>query len=93
MSGSDFELALRELVPSVSQGEMGHYRTVQKKFAHETINTTRTEKAQRPPRLDSAVESALQSQDDRDLYDPPDTVLSPTVQSKDKGKDKAKQEV
>jgi peroxin-6 len=38
VSQADFELALRELVPSVSQGEMEHYREVQRKFANDTIN-------------------------------------------------------
>ena len=38
VSRTDFELALRELVPSVSQGEMEHYREVQRKFANDTIN-------------------------------------------------------
>ena len=38
VSRADFELALQELVPSVSQGEMGHYREVQRKFASDTIN-------------------------------------------------------
>jgi len=38
VSRADFELALQELVPSVSQGEMEHYREVQRKFASDTIN-------------------------------------------------------
>ncbi|KAF8311552.1 AAA-domain-containing protein, partial [Clavulina sp. PMI_390] len=38
VSRVDFELALSELVPSVSQQEMDHYREVQKKFASDTIN-------------------------------------------------------
>lgn len=38
VSQQDFERALDELVPSVSQGEMGHYREVQKMFSRETIN-------------------------------------------------------
>lgn len=29
----DFEVALRNLVPSVSQAEMEHYREVQKRFS------------------------------------------------------------
>jgi peroxin-6 len=43
VSKVDFELALAELVPSVSQGEMDHYREVQKKFANNTINTIKKE--------------------------------------------------
>lgn len=38
VSRADFELALHELVPSVSRGEMEHYREVQRKFANDTIN-------------------------------------------------------
>jgi len=38
VSRADFELALQELVPSVSQGEMEHYREAQRKFASDTIN-------------------------------------------------------
>lgn len=34
----DFEAALREMVPSVSEAEMQHYETVQKQFSQETIN-------------------------------------------------------
>lgn len=43
VSKVDFELALSELVPSVSQGEMDHYREVQKKFASDTINAIKEE--------------------------------------------------
>ncbi|GAA5990325.1 hypothetical protein JCM10908_007319 [Rhodotorula pacifica] len=35
----DFEAALAELVPSVSQAEMQHYRTVQQRFSAETLNS------------------------------------------------------
>lgn len=35
----DFESALRDLVPSVSQAEMDHYARVQKQFSQETINS------------------------------------------------------
>lgn len=35
----DFERALDELVPSVSQGEMEHYKRVQSMFSAETINS------------------------------------------------------
>ncbi|EJD53405.1 hypothetical protein AURDEDRAFT_53978 [Auricularia subglabra TFB-10046 SS5] len=35
----DFEDALRELVPSVSQGELEHYAAVQHRFANETIGS------------------------------------------------------
>lgn len=39
VSHNDFEEALRELVPSVSQDEMAHYAAVQKRFANDTINS------------------------------------------------------
>lgn len=35
----DFENALRELVPSVSTGELEHYAAVQVRFANETIGS------------------------------------------------------
>ncbi|EPS97368.1 hypothetical protein FOMPIDRAFT_79362 [Fomitopsis schrenkii] len=36
----DFEAALNELVPSVSQAEMDHYARIQQRFSKETINST-----------------------------------------------------
>ncbi|KIJ27843.1 hypothetical protein M422DRAFT_235875 [Sphaerobolus stellatus SS14] len=39
VSRRDFEEALKELVPSVSQEEMVHYRAVQHRFANETMNS------------------------------------------------------
>jgi len=45
VSREDFELALRELVPSVSQGEMEHYAEVQRKFANDTINAIKEDSA------------------------------------------------
>jgi len=45
VSREDFELALRELVPSVSQGEMEHYAEVQRKFANDTINAVKEDSA------------------------------------------------
>lgn len=42
VSRTDFDAALRELVPSVSANEMQHYAEVQKKFAKETINNAQT---------------------------------------------------
>lgn len=39
VSRRDFEEALGELVPSVSQGEMAHYAAVQQRFANDTINS------------------------------------------------------
>lgn len=38
VSQEDFETALRELVPSVSQAEMDHYAQIQQRFSTETIN-------------------------------------------------------
>lgn len=35
----DFEAALNQLVPSVSQAEMEHYARVQERFSKETINS------------------------------------------------------
>jgi len=40
VSQVDFEAALAELVPSVSQAELSHYASVQARFANETINST-----------------------------------------------------
>ncbi|KDQ12329.1 hypothetical protein BOTBODRAFT_34616 [Botryobasidium botryosum FD-172 SS1] len=39
VSLQDFQQALQELVPSVSQSEMEHYAAVQKRFANDTINS------------------------------------------------------
>ncbi len=55
---------------------MDHYKAVQKKFAHETINAVRAAKAQspvKPDKISSIAESAPQFQvdeHDTDLYDP-----------------------
>ncbi|KAH9951413.1 AAA-domain-containing protein [Amylocystis lapponica] len=38
VSQDDFDSALRELVPSVSQAEMEHYAHIQRRFSKETIN-------------------------------------------------------
>ncbi|OBZ75775.1 Peroxisomal biogenesis factor 6 [Grifola frondosa] len=38
VSEEDFNLALKELVPSVSQAEMEHYARIQQRFSKETIN-------------------------------------------------------
>ncbi|EMD34491.1 hypothetical protein CERSUDRAFT_97749 [Gelatoporia subvermispora B] len=38
VSQEDFEAALQELVPSVSQAEMDHYARIQQRFSKETIN-------------------------------------------------------
>ncbi|KAJ3554581.1 hypothetical protein NM688_g3028 [Phlebia brevispora] len=40
VSQEDFESALRNLIPSVSQAEMEHYARVQQQFSKETINST-----------------------------------------------------
>nr|ASF90227.1 hypothetical protein SPAR01853 [Bartheletia paradoxa] len=39
VSQVDFEAALRELSPSVSQEEMEHYKIVQRRYANDTINS------------------------------------------------------
>lgn len=39
VSQEDFDVALRDLIPSVSQAEMGHYARVQRQFSQETINS------------------------------------------------------
>lgn len=39
VSGKDFEAALAELVPSVSQVEMDHYALVQQRFSGVTMNS------------------------------------------------------
>ena len=54
VSKVDFELALSELVPSVSQGEMDHYREVQKKFASDTINAIKEGEDTDEPELTAA---------------------------------------
>jgi len=51
----DFELALRELIPSVSEAELQHYAEVQAKFSNETINSLQP--AQDAP--DDALASAF----------------------------------
>ncbi|KAF8334192.1 P-loop containing nucleoside triphosphate hydrolase protein [Cantharellus anzutake] len=86
VSRKDFELALRGLVPSVSQGEMEHYKAVQRRFARETINTVQSATVQ-PSTRSAGVPSEPQFQiteDDSDLY--------VAVQRTDKGKGKAKAE-
>ena len=45
---ADFELALKELVPSVSPQEMGHYREVQKKFSQPEPNAREDAPAEQP---------------------------------------------
>lgn len=52
VSKADFELALKELVPSVSQDEMDHYAEVQRKFANDTINSVK-EKQETDSELES----------------------------------------
>ncbi|GAA6037672.1 hypothetical protein JCM8097_002278 [Rhodosporidiobolus ruineniae] len=42
VSQVDFEAALAELVPSVSQAEMSHYRRVQQQFSSSTMNSEET---------------------------------------------------
>ena len=39
VSQADFEAALRDLIPSVSNAEMDHYARVQQQFSRETINS------------------------------------------------------
>lgn len=55
----DFVAALQELVPSVSQSEMEHYRLVQEKFAD---NTKRLTDQEQPP---SQVSEDVQVHADR----------------------------
>ena len=42
VSQGDFESALKDLIPSVSQAEMEHYARVQQQFSKETINSSTT---------------------------------------------------
>ena len=42
VSEEDFNAALRELVPSVSQAEMEHYARIQQRFSNETFSGSRT---------------------------------------------------
>lgn len=39
VSQEDFELALRELVPSVSQSELAHYAQIQQRFSRDVPDT------------------------------------------------------
>ena len=41
VSEDDFNAALRELVPSVSQAEMDHYARIQQRFSSEALNGSR----------------------------------------------------
>ena len=41
VSEEDFNAALRELVPSVSQAEMEHYARIQERFSNEALNGSR----------------------------------------------------
>ena len=41
VSEDDFNAALRELVPSVSQAEMDHYARIQQRFSNEALNGSR----------------------------------------------------
>ncbi len=41
VSSVDFEQALAELVPSVSQSELEHYKTVQQRFTNDALATNK----------------------------------------------------
>ena len=82
VSKSDFEQALRELVPSVSQGEMEHYAEVQRKFANDTINSIKE--------VDKEDEGIGMEEGNDDVRENGDQVLvAPLLSRVDKGKGKA----
>lgn len=81
VSRADFEHALHELVPSVSQEEMEHYAEVQRKFASDTINAVKEEI---PPSIVHAAENG-----DRDEVAEKSYVVAPLISRMDKGKSKA----
>lgn len=86
VSRKDFELALSELVPSVSQGEMDHYAEVQRKFASDTINAIKDKED-----TEAAPQSPLSNiTNSHQLLDAGDSVMVADLVSRvDKGKGKA----
>lgn len=87
VSRTDFELALRELVPSVSQGEMDHYAEVQRKFANDTINAIK-EKEVSPVQFNETRPNGMI--DGHSLPDAGESLtVAPLVSRTDKGKGRA----
>lgn len=87
VSRKDFELALSELVPSVSQGEMDHYAEVQRRFASDTINAIKDKEE-----IESAPQGSLITNniDSHNSLDAGEAVLvAPLVSRVDKGKGRA----
>lgn len=83
VSREDFELALRELVPSVSQGEMEHYAEVQRKFANDTINAIKENSAMEEPHASDEHPGSSASTPSNTLD------VAPLINRLDKGKGKA----
>jgi len=82
----DFENALRELVPSVSQTEIGHYRSVQARFANGVDKNGKGLTSDKPLSL------AAQSSDLRNGpsdHNNDEEVLGPITKKLDKGKGRA----
>jgi peroxin-6 len=79
VSRVDFESALRELVPSVSQSEMDHYATVQKRFAKDTINAKKEEDGESVVPGSSTVDEAFGES----------VTVAPLISRVDKGKGRA----
>lgn len=82
----DFENALRELVPSVSQTEMEHYRSVQGRF------TNGVDKNRQAPSSEESLSLAPHSSGLRNgpsHHNNDDAVLGPIAQKLDKGKGRA----
>lgn len=84
VSKADFELALRELVPSVSQDEMDHYAEVQKKFANDTINSVKTKEPEDVPQS-----AGFEINWDGSENSKSNVTTAPLISRKDKGKGKA----
>ena len=82
VSFKDFENALRELVPSVSQTEMEHYRSVQARFT-KGVDKTREALANDNPQSLIAQSSDLRNGPSHHNYE---AVLGPIAKNLEKGK-------
>lgn len=87
VSRKDFELALSELVPSVSQGEMEHYAEVQRKFASDTINAIKDKEEIEDAPNGSLVSNVTNGHESLDAGESPP--VAPLVSRIDKGKGRA----
>jgi len=78
----DFENALRELVPSVSQTEMEHYRSVQARFAKGADKKGETLTSDKPLSLTARFPDLRNGP----FYHDDEAVLGPIARNLDKGK-------